>query len=123
MSALFAAVVLGTPHPMGSATFYRALLGWDVVDEAPDWVRLRDPQRERSGLSFQLEADFRAPVWPGGDGPPMHMHLDVFVDDLDAEVARAVGLGASAESYQPQDGVRVMRDPYGQLFCLFVDGA
>lgn len=119
----FAAVVLGTPDPVELARFYRALLGWDVVVEEPDWVRLRDPARERPGLSFQLEADFTPPAWPAGD---LQAHLDVLVDDaedLDAETERAIGLGARLEAVQPQPDVRVMRDPHGHLFCLFPPGA
>lgn len=50
----------------------------------------------------------------------MQAHLDLMVDDLDAEVARAVALGASVEAYQPQDDVRVLRDPHGHPFCLFL---
>ncbi|HEY9333803.1 MAG TPA: VOC family protein [Kribbella sp.] len=49
--------------------------------------------------------------------------MDIQVDDLEREVARALGLGACLETHQPQpDGVRVMRDPHGHLFCLFLPG-
>lgn len=124
MTVSFAAVVLGTPEPPVLADFYRALLGWEEVERDPDWVRLRDPERERPGLSFQLEPDHAPPVWPQQPGAQqMQMHLDLLVDDLDAETARAVALGASVVEHQPQDDVRVLRDPHGHLFCLFVPGA
>ncbi|WP_410791882.1 VOC family protein [Kribbella sp. C-35] len=52
----------------------------------------------------------------------MQAHFDV--DDLDREAERAVKLGATAESHQPQpDGVRVIRDPHGHLVCLFLPGS
>lgn len=51
----------------------------------------------------------------------MQAHLDVLVDDLHAETARAVALGATVERTQPNEDVRVMRDPHGH--CLFLPGA
>jgi catechol 2,3-dioxygenase-like lactoylglutathione lyase family enzyme len=119
----FGAVVLGSPDPRALAAFYRQLLEWETVDESPGWVRLRDPARERPGLSFQLEPPQVPPAWPAEDGEPqMQLHLDLMADDLDAAVERALLLGASAE--QPRDdGVRVLRDPDGHPFCLFVEGA
>ena len=49
------------------------------------------------------------------------MHLDFQVDDLDAAVAHAVDLGAQEAELQPQDDVRVLLDPVGHPFCLYVD--
>jgi catechol 2,3-dioxygenase-like lactoylglutathione lyase family enzyme len=121
MTTSLGAFVLGTPDPPALADFYRALLGWQEVTREPEWVRLRSPEQERPGLSFQLEADHVAPVWPQQPGAQqMQAHLDIMVDDLDAETARAVALGARAEAYQPQDDVRVLRDPHGHVFCLFL---
>ena len=124
MSADLAATVLGTPDPERLADFYKELLGWVEVSREPEWVRLRHPDSERPGLSFQLESDHVPPVWPQGPGTQqMQAHLDIQVDDLEREVARALGLGACLETHQPQpDGVRVMRDPHGHLFCLFLPG-
>lgn len=124
MSASFGAVVLSTTRPVELAAFYRELLGWLVVTEEPDWVRLRDPERERPGLSFQLEPDDVPPTWPGREGGvQMQAHLDILVSDLAVETERAVALGATIEEYQPTSGVRVMRDPFGHVFCLFVAGS
>ncbi|HET6743013.1 MAG TPA: VOC family protein [Kribbella sp.] len=124
MSANLAATVLGTPDPPRLADFYRELMGWTVVSSSPDWVRLRHPELERPGLSFQLEKDHVPPTWPQRpDTQQMQAHLDIEVDDLDREVEHAVSLGGTVEEHQPQpDGVRVMRDPDGHLFCLFLPG-
>ena len=123
MAASFGAVVLSTPRPQELAAFYRELLGWLTVADEPDWVRLRDPDRERPGLSFQLEPGDVPPDWPATPGGvQMQAHLDILVDDLDPETARAVGLGASVEPHQPTPGVRVLRDPHGHVFCLFLPG-
>ena len=124
MTASLTATVLGTPDPPALADFYRELLGWVEMTREPGWVRLRAPEQERPGLSFQLEKDHVPPVWPQDPGSQqMQAHLDIQVDDLDREVERAVELGATIESHQPQpDGVRVMRDPHGHLFCLYIPG-
>ncbi|MBW8767688.1 MAG: VOC family protein, partial [Geodermatophilales bacterium] len=74
-----------------------------------------------AGLSFQLEEKHVPPVWPAGDGDPrMQLHLDIEVDDLEAAVAVAVGGGATVADFQPQDDVRVLLDPAGHPFCLWV---
>ncbi len=38
-------------------------------------------------------------------------------------VADAAGLGATLADFQPQDDVRVMLDPEGHPFCLYLDEA
>lgn len=121
---MLGAFVLGTPDPPALADFYRALLGWEEVEREPEWVRLRAPEQERPSLSFQMEADHTSPVWPQRPGTQqMQAHVDLQVDDLDVETERACALGATLEEYQPQKGVRVLRDPHGHLFCLFLPGA
>jgi catechol 2,3-dioxygenase-like lactoylglutathione lyase family enzyme len=121
MTVAFGAVVLGSPDPRALARFYRELLGWEVVDESAEWVRLRDPARERPGLSFQLEPPQVPAAWPACPGAPqMQLHLDLQATDLGADVNRAVVLGATLEPDQPQDDVRVLRDPDGHPFCLFL---
>jgi catechol 2,3-dioxygenase-like lactoylglutathione lyase family enzyme len=118
--------VLGTPDPPGLAEFYRELLGWVYRDEdhATDdtWVVIKPPGGG-SGLSFQLETQHEQPTWPTRSGTQqMQLHLDIGVDDLVAEVARAEGLGARQADHQPQDDVRVLLDPAGHPFCLFAPG-
>ncbi|WP_250569749.1 VOC family protein [Streptomyces sp. CJ_13] len=121
---MLGAFVFGTPDPPALADFYQALLGWEEVEREPQWVRLRDSERERPGLSFQLEADHTPPVWPQLPGTQqMQAHLDIQVDDLDGETERARALGATVEEHQPQEGVHVLRDPHGHPFCLFLPGS
>jgi hypothetical protein len=52
----------------------------------------------------------------------MSMHLDLEVDDPDEAVAHALEVGAALADHQPQESVRVMLDPAGHPFCLYVDG-
>ncbi|MGY0018397.1 VOC family protein [Streptomyces sp. cg35] len=124
MTTTLGGFVLGTPDPAALADFYRALLGWEEAEHQPEWVRLRDPAQERPGLGFQRETDHTPPVWPQRPGSQqMQGHLDLQVDDLEAETARARALGATLEAHQPQQDVRVLRDPHGHPFCLFLPGA
>lgn len=48
------------------------------------------------------------------------MHLDLYTDDVGAQVQRLLGLGATAvrESVDPEDTYVVMRDPEGNEFCV-----
>jgi catechol 2,3-dioxygenase-like lactoylglutathione lyase family enzyme len=111
--------VIGAPDPITLARFYRDLLGWEITSEDPTWVKLRRPDTG-TGLSFQLEEGHVPPTWPAGDSEQqMQMHLDVWVEDVEAGVAWATGLGAKLADFQPQDDVRVMLDPAGHPFCLF----
>ncbi len=112
-------VVLDAPDAGSLAAFYRALLGWEVEHEDDGWVKLRSPHGG-AGLSFQSDPDYVPPVWPGRSGEQRMMaHLDIQVDGLDAQVERAVALGARLADHQPQDDVRVLLDPAGHPFCLW----
>ena len=46
------------------------------------------------------------------------VHLDLSTDDVEAEVARLVALGAAVAAAQPDDGLVVMHDPEGNEFCV-----
>ena len=102
------------------ADFYQRLLGWAIEQSEPDWVMLKPPHGG-AGLSFQQESIYVRPVWPAEPGEQQMMsHLDIAVDDLEAAVAWAVEAGAVQADHQPQDDVRVMLDPAGHPFCLFL---
>jgi catechol 2,3-dioxygenase-like lactoylglutathione lyase family enzyme len=113
-------VVLGAPDARALAYFYGDLLGWEVGTDEPDWCTMGMPDAPVN-LAFQTEADHVRPVWPGGAGEQqMQLHLDVQVTDLEGAVEDAVALGATAAEYQPQTDVRVMLDPAGHPFCLYL---
>ena len=115
----FTGTVLDAPDPAQLADFYRLLLGWSVVAEEPDWVKLASPEGG-GGLAFQREPGYVPPVWPAAAGAQqMQLHLDVEVDDLEAAVAYAEQLGAVRADYQPQSDTRVLLDPAGHPFCLW----
>jgi catechol 2,3-dioxygenase-like lactoylglutathione lyase family enzyme len=103
------------------ADFYGRLLGWDVTFREQNWALMRDPAGG-TGLSFQAEPGYRAPTWPEQPaGQDKMLHLDIKVDDLETATAHALASGARLAEHQPQARVRVMLDPAGHPFCLFLD--
>ncbi len=115
-----AATVLGAPDPQALGAFYARLLGWTVVKNEPVWVMVRPPSGG-TGLSFQHEPVYVPPVWPPAPSEQQMMaHLDIAVADLAAGVAWARDAGATLAEHQPQEHVRVMFDPAGHPFCLFL---
>lgn len=115
------AVVLEAPDARALADFYECLLGWPRVEDHPGWVRLRPPGDVGTGLSFSEALDHLPPVWPATEGEQqMMLHLDISCDDLDAAVALALDGGATLADFQPQPHVRVLLDPAGHPFCLFL---
>ncbi|CAL9496238.1 VOC family protein [Streptomyces sp. enrichment culture] len=118
------AAVLDAPNARELADFYLRLLpGWGVWrdEDGPDWVHIRPPGGG-TGLSFQTEPAYVPPVWPSGpDRQQMMVHLDIEVDDVERETARALAVGARLADVQPQDHVRVLLDPAGHPICLYTD--
>ena len=87
-------------------------------------MAMRDPdgRTTSSNLAFQLEERHVRPVWPAGPGDQqMQMHLDIGVRELGPAVEDALALGATLARVQPQDDVRVLLDPDGHPFCLYLD--
>ena len=115
-------VVLDAPDARQLAHFYARLLGWRIFDESAGWATLAPEEDSGYNLAFATEQNYVRPVWPTVEGQPqMAMHLDLEVDALDEAVAYALEVGATLASYQPQDAVRVMLDPAGHPFCLYLD--
>jgi catechol 2,3-dioxygenase-like lactoylglutathione lyase family enzyme len=117
-------VVLDAPDARELAHFYERLLGWRIFNESPGWTDLAPSEDAGYNLAFATEEHYARPVWPTEeDKPQMSIHLDFEVDDLEEAVAHALGAGAELASYQPQEAVRVLLDPAGHPFCLYVDTA
>jgi catechol 2,3-dioxygenase-like lactoylglutathione lyase family enzyme len=112
---------LSARDPVALAEFYSALLGWDIRRISDDWVTIGIPDTTHY-LGFALDEHHEPPVWPSKPGEPtMQVHLDVGVRDVARAVDDAVALGATVAAYQPQDDVRVVLDPAGHPFCLYLD--
>lgn len=115
-------VTVGARDLPGLVRFYAELLGLPVpeVPEGEDWVALRET--DGWSLAIQLEPEQARVSWPAGAGDQhMQVHLEIRADDLRIAVAHALACGASEAAHQPQDDVRVMLDPEGHPFCLWVE--
>jgi predicted enzyme related to lactoylglutathione lyase len=114
-------VVLDAKDPIRLAEFYADVLGWPISHRSDHGAGIGVPDTV-SYVGFQRNDDYEPPTWPGGTGAPqMMLHLDVAVDDLDAALDDALSLGATLATHQPQADVRVLLDPEGHPFCLYVD--
>ncbi len=116
-------VTLDAPDAHELARFYARLLGWELYPDAAGNGASVAPSADAGyNLGFQTEPHYVRPVWPARPGEPqMSMHLEIEVDDLDEAVAHAVASGAELADFQPQPDVRVMLDPAGHPFCLYLD--
>ena len=109
------------------ARFYERVLGFEARgDVGPMWAQLFDPA---GGVHLNIQGDplYVPPVWPERPGDQQkQLHLEVEVDDLEAAVALVVEHGGSQAPWQPPDRdpsrIRVVLDPAGHPFCLFLHG-
>ncbi len=115
--ARYPSIVLDCPDASALATFYGALLDWEVTT-SDGWAEARADYGQC--LCFQQVEDYRAPVWPAQD-VPQQMHVDLQVDDLDAAEPQVLALGATRHDHQPGERFRVFLDPAGHPFCLCLD--
>lgn len=114
-------VVLNAPDPRRLADFYAAVLDWTVTKDEGDFVTVGPPDGV-AYLACQTESLYVRPTWPAVEGEQqMMLHLDIEVGDLEVAIAEAVALGATVADFQPQDTVRVLLDPAGHPFCLYLD--
>ena len=115
-------VTLDAPNARELARFYARLLDWQLFENGGDGASVAPSADAGYNLGFQTESRYRRPVWPAeANEQQMAMHLEIEVDDLDEAVAHAVSVGAVVAAYQPQVTVRVMLDPAGHPFCLYLD--
>lgn len=121
------AVAIDCAEAAPLAHFYEQLLGFQIVDvDPPDWAQLRSADGTVH-LNIQGEAGYEPPTWPDEPGRQAKMmHFEIEVDDLDQAVSAALAAGGRQAAWQPPDRdatrIRVMLDPAGHPFCLFVSG-
>jgi hypothetical protein len=107
MSLSLGAIVLHVPNIESSAPFWSQALGYDARPDNPAFLGPKDSP----GTRLHLDETDRT-------------HLDLWVDhrtsDLETEVARLVGLGATrAEwTYPPNADFVVLAAPDRTLFCV-----
>lgn len=89
-----------------------------TVDADEDWHMVMVDGAPRVGV--QLAPDHQPPQWP--DGIPQQVHLDLWVEDIDAAHQHVMDLGATLLQWETSaeqgDAFRVYSDPAGHPFCL-----
>jgi predicted enzyme related to lactoylglutathione lyase len=101
------------------SSFWAGVLG-GTVDAEDDWHMVLVEGKPVVGV--QLAPDHIRPEWP--DGTPQQIHLDLWVDDVEAAHDEVLSLGAEllkrAEVRPPEagDNFQVYADPAGHPFCL-----
>jgi catechol 2,3-dioxygenase-like lactoylglutathione lyase family enzyme len=90
--------------------FWSAALGYVPREPGqPDGVVLKDPAGRGPNLNLSLSAE--------GPLADYRLHLDLYAEDPEGEVARLVGLGARlVRRAQPGEDFLTLADPDGNLF-------
>ena len=112
-------IVFDAADPHAESTFWAGMLGGRVVPDDDDgWHSVVVGDEWRIGV--QHAPDHVQPEWP--DGTPQQIHLDLWVDDLQAAHEEALALGARllkpADDLAADEGFQVYADPAGHPFCL-----
>jgi predicted enzyme related to lactoylglutathione lyase len=106
-------VVINTDDPDRLAAFWIGLLGVEIARRSGQYFIWLEPQHE-GGISVAFQK-----VDDPTEGR-RRLHLDMYVEDLDSSVERALDLGASqVEEHTVGDFTwSVLADPDGNEFCL-----
>ena len=112
MGSVLGAVVLRVTDLQRQVAFWTAALDYVVRHEPEDdWVSLRPRDGRGVNLSFDRKRSAYA--------LPPRLHLDLYAEDVDAEVARLVALGARVvpyDRYPPDADWVLLEDPEGNRF-------
>jgi predicted enzyme related to lactoylglutathione lyase len=107
-------VTIDCADPVALADFWSAALGYVHHGSQGPYVSIVDRERRHPQLVFQRVDEPKV----GKD----RIHLDVYVDDVTAEVARLSQLGAQVAEggWFEEEGEhwQVMADPEGNEFCV-----
>jgi catechol 2,3-dioxygenase-like lactoylglutathione lyase family enzyme len=107
MSSRWNGVRVVATDPARLARWWAEVLGYRILDEHPTRVTV-GPGAGHPQLSFAPADEF------GAGGP---LHLDITVDDPDAELERLVNMGARPVEDR-SGGPLVLADPEGNQFTL-----
>ncbi|MDP1877131.1 MAG: VOC family protein [Actinomycetota bacterium] len=111
-------LAIDAADPERLAAFWAALLGWTVhvgavgeADEGEVWIEAPGPA-SRTDILFVPSADQRQ--------GKNRLHLDLRPDDRDAQVERALELGAARVEIgqSGEESWVVLADPEGNEFCI-----
>jgi Glyoxalase-like domain len=106
-------IVLDCADPERLGPFWSAATGYRRVWSDDTWILLAPTERGKPQLLLQ-----RVPEPKSGKN---RMHIDLVAQDLDADVARLVSLGATRGERRRLGDIaewNVMADPDGNEFCI-----
>ncbi len=111
-------VVFDAADLASESAFWAGVLG-GTVDADDDWHMVFVDGKPR--VAVQLAPDHVPPQWPHGT-QPQQIHLDLWVDDVEAAHDEVMSLGArllkpAADDAGP-DNFQVYASPAGHPFCL-----
>lgn len=112
-------IVLDAADPATESAFWAGLLGGTVM-AGDRWHNIWVDGEWQFGI--QHAPNQVPPEWP--DGTPQQIHLDLYVDDLNAlDEAHEEVLALGGRLLKPADrtavaGAQVYADPAGHPFCL-----
>jgi len=115
MTSQLHAVTFDASNAAELAGFWAAVVGGEVAEGANEqWAQVHS---KGSPMLLFLQV-------PEGKTAKNRCHIDLDTDDLEAEVARLVGLGAERVYSKDEWGVQwsTLRDPQGNEFCVAVHG-
>ena len=94
------AVALECPDAGKLAAFHAEITGGKITFLDEVWATVKGPGGR---IDFQTAPGYTPPTWPD-PASSMQMHLDFFVDDLQAAGARVLAAGATKYEFQPNAG-------------------
>ena len=96
--------------------FWEATLGWTAHRINDQFVALRAPADEAIGFDILFQKV------PEPKVAKNRAHIDFDADDMDAEVARLVGLGGTVRDQHSLGAFRwtIVADPEGNEFCVTI---
>lgn len=105
-------VTIDCVDPERNAAFWGSLLSLHIRQHHGGWFETEPTANGGPGLNFQPVASRHSGKTP--------VHLDIWVDDVEAARTRAEKLGALVVGYDPTSeyAALVMTDPEGIEFCL-----
>jgi hypothetical protein len=111
MTAVWESLTVDARDPGRLARWWAEALGYQVVEERPDEVEIRQSADRLPGIVF-------VPVI-GVKERKNRLHLDLRPTDREAEVERLVDMGARhVDIGQDGDDWTVLADPEGNEFCV-----
>jgi predicted enzyme related to lactoylglutathione lyase len=110
-------VVFDAADLSAESSFWAGVLGGSI-DAEDDWHTVFVDGRPAVGI--QLAPNHVPPDWPHGN--PQQIHLDLWIDDIQAGHEKVMSLGArllkAADNTEAPDSFQVYADPAGHPFCL-----